>query len=106
MTDDLKNPNPAKFITLKNARIVEVHLEDDNPHHWKAPYFVVETAGGELHRIRGNYYGENKEEFKRWVYGHKNKGDSVDVVIFPYKWIAGDKSGVVYFFQSGKALGE
>jgi hypothetical protein len=93
-------PRPEDLVTIKGARIQSIHLDEDNLHHWRSPYFTIE-AGGKTYRIRANYDEKDRKEFAAWVHGRKNKNDLVDITVFLYRWRAGEQSGVVNFFHSG-----
>ena len=87
-----EGPYPDDLKVFLNVQIHEI-LYDLS----KSPYFDLSVSSSETHRVRIHH---SATQWIEWINAHLDT--PLNVTLFPYKWIAGDRSGTVYYFQTAE----
>lgn len=81
--------DPRDEVLVKGVLIRELLYD-----HREMPYFEMTW---DLATVKVRIY-HGSHEWIKWIEAHL--GEPMDVVIFPFQWAVGNKSGVVNYFRS------
>jgi hypothetical protein len=82
---------PKHLVSLENCVVQSTHFDQRF-----TPYFEV-SHEGEVLKIR-----TSSEEVQTWIEKHEH--DHLTLTIFPYKWAACGRSGVINYFKDARVV--
>lgn len=79
------------LIQIVGWRVHSLHFDERF-----VPYFEI-ISGEEIRKIRVHHAAT---EVMEWIEAHQDV--SLDLILFPYKWEFGGRSGTIYRFRNAK----